>query len=79
MNGKNMPTQIMTYGTKTTDFGLVIPTFVKFEKVLETRSFMDQFEDDREYVKSRLPKLNVSLDVECGMFNMAHPQLDLTK
>ena len=54
----------------TTDFGVVIPTCAKFEKVLETRSFMDQFESDREYVKSRLSKLNVSLNVECGMFNM---------
>ena len=66
-----MPTQIMTYGTKTTDFGLVIPTCAKFEKVLETRSFMNQFESDSEYVKSRLSQLNVSLNVECGVFNMA--------
>ena len=60
----------MTYGTKTTDFGLVIPTFAKFEKVLETRFFMDQFKNDSEYVQSRLSKLSVSLYVECGMFNM---------
>ena len=60
----------MMYETQTTDFGLVIPTCAKFEKVLETRSFMDQFESDSEYIQSRLSQLNVSLDVECGMFNM---------
>ena len=70
----------MKYETVTTDYGLVIPTCAKFEKVLETRSFMDQFEDDREYVKSRLSKLNVSLNVECGMFNMgARAGLNRTK
>ena len=65
-----MPTQIMKHETVTTDFGVVIPTCARFEKVLETRSFMDQYEDDNEYVKSRLLKLNVSFEVECGMFNM---------
>ena len=54
----------------TTDFGIVIPTCAKFEKVLETRSFMDQFEDDNEYVQSRLSKLNVSFDVEHSVFKM---------
>ena len=66
-----MPSQIMKYKTVTTDFGVVIPTCAKFEKVLETRSFMDQFESDSEYVKSRLSQLNVSLNVDCGVFNMA--------
>ena len=70
-NDKPMPTQIMRYETMTTDFGLVIPTCAKLEKVLESCSILVQFENDREYVKSRLSKLNVSLNVECGMFNMA--------
>ena len=60
----------MKYETTITDFGLVIPTCAKFEKVLETCSFMDQFESDSEYVQSRLTQLNVSLNVEYGMFNM---------
>ena len=60
----------MKYETTITDFGLVIPTCAKFEKVLETRSFMDQFESDSEYVQSRLTQLNVSLNVKCGVFNM---------
>ena len=67
LNGKNMPTQIMTYETTTTDYGVVIPSCAKFEKVLETRSFMDQFESDREYVQSRLRQLNVSLSVNVDM------------
>ena len=71
LNDKSTPSQIMMYETTTTtDYGLVIPTCAKFEKVLETRSFMDQFEDESEYVQSRLTKLNVSLNVEYGMFNM---------
>ena len=53
----------------TIDFGLVIPTCAKFEKVRETRSFMVQF--DSEYIQSTLSKLNVSLNVEYDMFNMA--------
>ena len=60
----------MNYDTTETEFGLVIPISAKFERVLETRSFMDQFKDESEYVKSRLKKLNVSLDIEYGMFNM---------
>ena len=55
----------------TTDFGVAIPSCAEFEKVLETRSFMDQFEDDREYFISRLVRLNVSLNVDFQMFNMA--------
>ena len=66
-----MPSQIMKYKTMTTDYGLVIPTCAKFEKVLETRSFMDQFESDSDYVQSRLSQLNVSLNVQYGVFNMA--------
>ena len=71
MNDKSTPSQIMKYKTVTTDFGVVIPTCAKFEKVLETRSFMDQFETDSEYVQSRLWQLNVSLNVQYGVFNMA--------
>ena len=70
MNDKSTPSQIMTYKTMPTDFGVVIPTCAKFEKVLETRSFMDQFESDSEYVQSRLSQLNVSLNVAYGMFKM---------
>ena len=61
----------MKYGTTKTDFGVVIPTCCKFEKVLETRSFMDQFESDSEYIQSRLSQLNLNLDVDCRKFNMA--------
>ena len=60
----------MKYETITTDFGVVIPSCAKFEKVVDTRSFMGLFEDDSDYVQSRLSKLNVSLDVECGIFKM---------
>ena len=71
-NDKPMPTQIMTCNTKTVDYGLVIPTCAELQKVSQTRSsFMDQFESEREYVQSRLLKLNVSLNVEFGMFNVA--------
>ena len=55
------------YETMTTDFGAVIPTCAKFEKVRETRFFMDQFESDSEYIQSRLSQLNVSLSVNVAM------------
>ena len=71
LNDKCIPSQIMTYKTMTTDFGLVIPTCAKFEKVRETRSFVDQFESDSQYIQSWLSKLSVSLNVEFGVFNMA--------
>ena len=70
MNDKTTPSQIMEYETKPTGFGVVIPSCAKFEKVRETRSIMDQFSNDSEYVKSRLSKLNVSLNIEHGLFNM---------
>ena len=60
----------MNFNTVETEFGIVIPACAKFEKVNETRSFMDEFEDERSYCKSRLTKLNVSLDVEYKAFNM---------
>ena len=71
LNDKTTLTDIMKYETTTTDFGVVIPTCAKFEKVHETRCFMDQFKNDNEYVKSRLSQLKVCLNVEYDMFNMA--------
>ena len=71
LNDKCVPCGIMEYETTTTDFGVVIPTCAKFEKVLESHCLMDQSETDSEYVQSRLSKLNVSLNVQYGMFNMA--------
>ena len=59
----------MNFETAPNDFGIVMPTCAKFEKVNETRSFMDKFEDQQSYTKSRLSNLNVSLDVEYQMFN----------
>ena len=61
----------MEYETTKTDFGVVIPTCAKFEKVLESRCLMNQFDTDSQYVQSRLSQLNVTLYVEYGMFNMA--------
>ena len=70
LNDKTTLADIMKYETTTTDFGLVIPTCAKFEKVHETRCFMDQFKNDNEYVKSRLTQLNIGLNVEYSMFKM---------
>ena len=78
LNDKSTPSQIMKYETITTDYGIVIPSCAKFEKVLETRSFMDQFDDEGEYVQSRLTKLNVvlMLSMVCSTWNQ---ELDSTK
>ena len=70
LNDKPMSAQIMKYETTITDFGLVIPTCAKLEKVVDTRTFVDQYESDSEYVQSRLGQLNVGLNVECGIFKM---------
>ena len=67
LNDKEMPTQIMMYETMTTGYGVVIPTCAKFEKVRETRSFMDQYESVSKYIQSRLSQLNVSLSVNLAM------------
>lgn len=54
-----------------TVLGITIPTCAKFENVNETRSFMNQFDSEDSYIKSRLTNLNVSLDVDYKMFNMS--------
>ena len=69
LNDKCVPCDIMEYETTKTDFGVVIPTCAKFEKVLESHCLMDQFETDSKYVQSRLSQLNVSLNVQHDMFN----------
>lgn len=53
------------------EYGIVIPKCARIEKVDHTRSFMDEYEDNESYAKSRLTSLGVSIDVEYKMFNMS--------
>ena len=60
----------MKFETEKKEFGFVLPTCTKVEKVNQTQSFQEQFKDKKSYVQSRLNNLNVSLDVQHDVFNM---------
>ncbi|CAB4041517.1 sonic hedgehog, partial [Paramuricea clavata] len=64
LTDKSVATQVMKFDVTKTQYGIAIPKCVKFEKVQQTRSSMDQFENDESYTQSRLVNLNVSLNVE---------------
>ena len=51
-------------------YSIAIPACAKFEKVHETKSFMEVFEDDQSYAQSRLKSLNVNLTVKPGIFKL---------
>ena len=51
-------------------FGVAIPTCAKLERVQETKSFMEVFEDEQSYTQSRLKNLNVNLAVKPSIFKM---------
>ena len=51
-------------------YGMVIPTCAKFEKVLQSKSFMEMFEDEKSYTQARLKSLNVNLAVKPSVFKM---------
>ena len=70
LTDKPTSAQIMKFETEKKEFGFVLPTRAKVEKVNQTQSFLEQFKDKKSYVQSRLNNLNVSLDVQHDVFNM---------
>ncbi len=57
----------MKFDVFKTEYGIVIPTCAKLEKVQQTRYFMDEFENDESCTQSRLKSLNVNLNVNVKM------------
>ena len=53
----------MNFDVTKIQYGLVIPKCAKFEKVQQTKSFMEMFENHKSYAQSRLRSLNVNLAV----------------
>ena len=60
----------MKFETEEKEFGFVLPTCAKIERVNQTQSFQEQFKDKKSFVQTRLKNLNVSLDVQPDVFNM---------
>ncbi len=71
LTDKSATAQVMKFDVYKTEYGVVIPTCAKFEKVQQTRYFMDEFENDESYTQSRLKCLNVNLNsINLGMLKM---------
>ena len=51
-------------------YGIAIPKCARFEKVQQSRSFMEVFEDEVAYTQSRLESLNVGRTGKPGIFKM---------
>ncbi len=60
----------MKFDVCKTEYGIVIPTCAKFEKVQQTRYFMDEFENDESCTQSRLKSLNVNININPGMMKI---------
>ena len=60
----------MNFDATKTEYGVVIPKCAKFEKVQQTRSFMEMFENHKSYTQSRLKSLNVNLAVDPNIVMM---------
>ena len=70
LTDKPTSVQIMDFETEERDFGFVLPTCAKVEKVNRTQSFLGQYKDEKSYVQSRLAHLNVGLEVQHDVFSM---------
>ena len=53
-------------------YGIAIPACAKFEKVQQSRSFMEEFKDEISYTQSRLKSLNVNLAIKPDIFRMGN-------
>ena len=60
----------MDFETEERDFGFVLPTCAKVQKVNRTQLFLGQYKDEKSYVQSRLSHLNVGLEVQHDVFKM---------
>ena len=69
LTDKSVAAQVMKFDV-TNKFGFAIPKCAKFEKVQETKSFMEVFEDEKSYTQSRLRSLNVNLAFKPKIFKM---------
>jgi hypothetical protein len=69
LTDKSVASQVMKFDL-TTKYGIKIPTCAKFEKVQQSRSFMEEFQDEESYTQSRMKSLNVNLAVKPCIFKM---------
>jgi hypothetical protein len=59
----------MKFGVAT-QFGIAIPTCAKLEKAQQSKSLMEEFENELSFTKSRLKSLNVNLAVKPDLIKM---------
>ena len=72
LTDKSVATQVMNFDVMI-KYGMPIPVCAKFEKVQQSRSFMEVFEDEKSYTQSRLKSLNVNLNnVKPDIFKMSN-------
>ena len=62
--------EVMKFNDVAINYGIAIPACTKFEKVQQSRSFMEEFKDETSYTQSRLKNLNVNLAVKPDIFKM---------
>ncbi|CAB4017677.1 sonic hedgehog [Paramuricea clavata] len=72
LTDRSAATQVFKFDVTKTQYGIAIPKCAKFEKVQQTRSYMDQFENDESYTESRLKNLNVSMDAKPKVLMTGH-------
>ena len=71
LTDKSVAAQVMNFDVMI-KYGIAIPVCAKFKKVQQSRSFMEEFEDEISYTQSRLKSLNVNLNVKPGIFRMGN-------
>ena len=72
LTDKSVAAQVMHFDTVTIKYGATIPACAKFERVQQSRSFMEEFKDEVSYTQSRLKSLNVNLNVKPDIFRMSN-------
>ena len=70
LTDKSVAAQVIHFDDVAMKYGIAIPTCAKFEKVQQSRGFMEVFEDEKSYTQSRLKNLNVNLAVKPNIFKM---------
>ncbi|CAB4007531.1 Hypothetical predicted protein [Paramuricea clavata] len=72
LTNRSAATQVFKFDVTKTQYGIAIPKCAKFEKVQQTRNYMDQFENYESYTESRLKNLNVSIGVNPNVLKMGN-------
>ena len=62
---------VMKFNVRT-KYGIAIPTCAKFRKVQDGRSFKGVYENETEYVQSRLKSLNLILEVQPSIYKIEY-------